>query len=124
MAHRALHDHLTGLPNRLSLAGGLAVSIANADLDVSGTAVIFLDLDGFKFVNETLGHEAGDALLQQVAQRLSACIRQGDLLARMGGDEFMVVVNGVTEDQIGPERGRAPGRKRCASLSSWPTTNS
>jgi diguanylate cyclase (GGDEF)-like protein/PAS domain S-box-containing protein len=100
MAHRALHDHLTGLPNRLSLAGGLADSIASADLDVCGTAVIFVDLDGFKYVNDTLGHDAGDALLQQISQRLSACIRHGDLLARMGGDEFMVVVNGVTEDRL------------------------
>jgi diguanylate cyclase (GGDEF)-like protein/PAS domain S-box-containing protein len=100
MAYRALHDHLTGLPNRLSLADGLAESIASADLDVSGTAVIFVDLDGFKYVNDTLGHEAGDDLLQQVAQRLSACIRCGDILARMGGDEFMIVVNGVTEDQV------------------------
>jgi len=100
MAHRALHDHLTGLPNRLSLADGLANSIASADLDASGTAVIFVDLDGFKLVNDTLGHEAGDVLLQQVAQRLSACVRRGDLLARMGGDEFMVVVNNVTDDQV------------------------
>ena len=99
-AYRALHDHLTGLPNRLSLAGRLADSIASADLDVSGTAAIFVDLDGFKYINDTLGHEAGDILLQQVAQRLSACIRHGDLLARMGGDEFMVVVNGVTDDQV------------------------
>jgi diguanylate cyclase (GGDEF)-like protein/PAS domain S-box-containing protein len=100
MAHRALHDYLTGLPNRLSLAEGLAESIAAADLDVSGTAVIFVDLDGFKYVNDTLGHEAGDLLLQQVAQRLSACVRRGDILARMGGDEFMVVVNGVTDDLV------------------------
>jgi diguanylate cyclase (GGDEF)-like protein/PAS domain S-box-containing protein len=100
LAHRALHDHLTGLPNRLSLAEGLATSIAAADLDRSGIAVIFVDLDGFKFVNDSLGHEAGDDLLQQVAQRLSACVRSGDLLARMGGDEFMLVVNEVTEDQV------------------------
>jgi diguanylate cyclase (GGDEF)-like protein/PAS domain S-box-containing protein len=100
MAYRALHDHLTGLPNRLSLGDQLAKSIASADLDTSGTAVIFVDLDGFKFVNDTLGHEAGDILLQQVAQRLSASVRRGDMLARMGGDEFMVVVNGVTDDQL------------------------
>ncbi len=100
MAHRARHDYLTGLPNRLSLADGLAESISAADRKASGTAVIFVDLDGFKFVNDTLGHEVGDALLQQVAERLVACVRQGDLLARMGGDEFMVVVNGVTEDRV------------------------
>jgi diguanylate cyclase (GGDEF)-like protein/PAS domain S-box-containing protein len=100
MAYRAMHDHLTGLPNRLFLADRLAESIAGADLDVSGTAVIFVDLDGFKFVNDTLGHEAGDALLQEVAQRLSACIRRTDLLGRLGGDEFMLVVNGVTDEQV------------------------
>jgi diguanylate cyclase (GGDEF)-like protein/PAS domain S-box-containing protein len=100
VTYQALHDHLTGLPNRLLLADGLADSIANADRCTSETAVIFLDLDGFKFVNDTLGHEAGDALLKQVAERLSACVRPGDMLARMGGDEFMVVVNGVTDDQV------------------------
>jgi diguanylate cyclase (GGDEF)-like protein/PAS domain S-box-containing protein len=100
MEYCARHDHLTGLPNRLSLGDQLADSIANADLDTSGTAVIFVDLDGFKFVNDTLGHEAGDILLQQVAQRLSASVRRGDMLARMGGDEFVVVVNGVTDDQL------------------------
>jgi diguanylate cyclase (GGDEF)-like protein/PAS domain S-box-containing protein len=99
MAHRALHDNLTGLPNRLLLAERLADSIASADQSASGAAVIFVDLDGFKFVNDTLGHDAGDALLQQVAQRLSNSVRRGDLLARMGGDEFMVVVNGVNDDQ-------------------------
>jgi diguanylate cyclase (GGDEF)-like protein/PAS domain S-box-containing protein len=98
MAHRALHDHLTGLPNRLLLADRLADSIAKADRLSTGTAVIFVDLDGFKFVNDTLGHEAGDALLQQVAGRLSASVRRGDLLARMGGDEFVVVVNNVNGD--------------------------
>jgi diguanylate cyclase (GGDEF)-like protein/PAS domain S-box-containing protein len=100
VTHQALHDHLTGLPNRLLLADSLADSIASADQCASETAVIFLDLDGFKFVNDTLGHEAGDALLKQVAERLSASVRPGDMLARMGGDEFMVVVNGVTEDQV------------------------
>jgi len=99
IAHHALHDRLTGLPNRLFLADLLADSIANADREASGTAVIFVDLDGFRFINDTLGHEAGDALLQQVAQRLSAHVRNGDRLARMGGDEFMLVVNDVTEDQ-------------------------
>jgi diguanylate cyclase (GGDEF)-like protein/PAS domain S-box-containing protein len=100
VAHHALHDHLTGLPNRLLLADLLADSIAGADRDASGAAVIFVDLDGFRFINDTLGHEAGDALLQQVAQRLSSRVRHGDKLARMGGDEFMLVVNNVTDDQV------------------------
>jgi diguanylate cyclase (GGDEF)-like protein/PAS domain S-box-containing protein len=99
IAHHALHDHLTGLPNRLFLADLLADSIASANREASGTAVIFVDLDGFRFINDTLGHEAGDDLLQQVAQRLSSHVRHGDRLARMGGDEFMLVVNNVTEDQ-------------------------
>jgi diguanylate cyclase (GGDEF)-like protein/PAS domain S-box-containing protein len=100
MAHRALHDPLTGLPNRQLLAELLADSIASAGTDVSGAAVVFVDLDGFKFINDTLGHEAGDVLLQQVAERLSAHVRPSDKLARMGGDEFMLVVNGVTEDEV------------------------
>ena len=116
MAHRALHDSLTGLPNRLSLGNRLADSIASADLDASGTAVVFVDLDGFKFVNDTLGHEAGDVLLQQVAQRLSACVRRGDMLARMGGDEFMVVVNGVTDDQLAQSVAEPPGRRAARSV--------
>jgi diguanylate cyclase (GGDEF)-like protein/PAS domain S-box-containing protein len=101
MAHRAMHDHLTGLPNGLLLADQLAASIATSARNGCGTAVIFVDLDGFKFVNDTLGHDAGDVLLQQVAVRLSGCIRRGDVLARMGGDEFIAVVNAVTEDQVG-----------------------
>jgi diguanylate cyclase (GGDEF)-like protein/PAS domain S-box-containing protein len=100
IADQALHDSLTGLPNRLFIGQLLADSIASAHLDTSGTAVIFVDLDGFKFVNDTLGHEAGDALLQQVAQRLSSHVRREDRLARMGGDEFMLVVNDMTEDQV------------------------
>jgi diguanylate cyclase (GGDEF)-like protein/PAS domain S-box-containing protein len=100
MADQALHDSLTGLPNRFLIAQLLADSIAIAHLETSGRAVIFVDLDGFKFVNDTLGHEAGDALLQQVAQRLSSHVRQRDRLARMGGDEFMLVVNDMTEDQV------------------------
>jgi diguanylate cyclase (GGDEF)-like protein/PAS domain S-box-containing protein len=100
MAYRAWHDHLTGLPNRTQLADRLEESIAGARQNDTGMAVIFVDLDGFKFINDTLGHEAGDDLLQQVAQRLSVCVRHNDLLARMGGDEFMLVVNGVDDEQI------------------------
>lgn len=99
MAYQILHDHLTGLPNRLLLGQSLAESMANTPKG-SGTAVIFVDLDGFKFVNDTLGHEAGDLLLQQVGQRLAASVRPGDLLGRTGGDEFMLVVNKVTEEHV------------------------
>ncbi len=100
LAHQARHDHLTGLPNRLLLADGLEASLERAAESGLVTAVIYVDLDGFKFVNDTLGHEAGDALLQQATLRLQGCIREPDMLARMGGDEFMVVVNDVHNDQI------------------------
>ena len=100
LAHQVQHDHLTGLPNRLLLADRLATSIDQAGRSGAMTAAIYVDLDGFKFVNDTLGHEAGDALLQQVTDRLRACIREPDTLARMGGDEFMLVVNQVSEDRV------------------------
>ena len=100
LAHQAQHDHLTGLPNRLLLADRLAAGIEGAARSGVMAAVIYVDLDGFKFVNDTLGHEAGDELLQQVTERLKGCIREPDTLARMGGDEFMLVVNDVREDEI------------------------
>jgi diguanylate cyclase (GGDEF)-like protein/PAS domain S-box-containing protein len=99
LAHQARHDHLTGLPNPLLLADRLASSIQRAYHNGLMTAVIYVDLDGFKFVNDTLGHEAGDALLKQVTGRLQACIREPDTLARMGGDEFMVVVGEVKDEK-------------------------
>jgi diguanylate cyclase (GGDEF)-like protein/PAS domain S-box-containing protein len=100
LAHQAQHDHLTGLPNPLLLADRLAFSIQRASHSGLMTAAIYVDLDGFKFVNDTLGHEAGDALLKLVTERLQACLREQDTLARMGGDEFMVVVNEVKDDTI------------------------
>ncbi len=98
LAHQARHDHLTGLPNRLLLSDRLEASIERAKKSGLQTAVIYVDLDGFKFVNDTLGHEAGDMLLQQVTERLQRCIRELDTLARMGGDEFMLVINEVEND--------------------------
>ena len=100
LAHQAHHDHLTGLPNTLLLADRLASSIQHASRSGLTTAVIYVDLDGFKFVNDTLGHEAGDALLKQVTGRLQMCIREPNTLARMGGDEFMVVITDVRDDGI------------------------
>ncbi len=98
LAYQARHDHLTGLPNRLMLADRLEASIARAARSGVMAAVIYLDLDGFKLVNDTLGHEAGDRLLQQVTDRLRACVREPETLARMGGDEFMVVLNNLADD--------------------------
>ena len=99
LVHQAQYDHLTGLPNRLLLSDRLEASIERAAKSGSIAAVIYIDLDGFKFVNDTLGHEAGDVLLQLATERLQRCVREFDTLARMGGDEFMVVVNDISDDQ-------------------------
>jgi diguanylate cyclase (GGDEF)-like protein/PAS domain S-box-containing protein len=95
--HQAQHDHLTGLPNRLLLVERLEDAIGRSRQRGLMAGLIYVDLDGFKFVNETLGHEAGDVLLQQVATRLTTCVRQGDTLARVGGDEFMLVVTEIRD---------------------------
>ncbi|HEY0533798.1 MAG TPA: GGDEF domain-containing protein [Actinoplanes sp.] len=90
LAHEAQHDALTGLPNRRRMQDAL-----DSALRQDTVAVLFVDLDGFKPVNDAHGHEAGDELLRQVAQRLSACVREQDVLARVGGDEFVVLMPGV-----------------------------
>ncbi|MDO9008176.1 MAG: diguanylate cyclase, partial [Thiobacillus sp.] len=86
----ALHDALTGLPNRRLLFDRLALAVAHAHRNKSTMAVMFLDLDGFKQVNDTLGHNAGDTLLGMVANRLVAAVRQEDTVARLSGDEFVI----------------------------------
>jgi len=86
----AMHDALTGLPNRRLLMDRLSSSIAHARRNKSTMAVMYLDLDGFKEINDTLGHDAGDLLLKMVADRLTAAVRQEDTVARMGGDEFVI----------------------------------
>lgn len=86
----ALHDALTGLPNRRLLFDRLTSSIAHARRNTSSMAVMCLDLDGFKGVNDTLGHDGGDALLRMVADRLVATVREEDTVARLGGDEFVI----------------------------------
>jgi len=88
----ALHDALTGLPNRRLLFDRLALAIAHARRNKSSMAVMYLDLDGFKQINDTLGHDAGDTLLSMVADRLVAAVRQEDTVARLGGDEFVIVL--------------------------------
>lgn len=87
----AHHDALTELPNRALLGEELAARIRAATVESRSLAVLCLDLDGFKLVNDTFGHAAGDDLLQQVAGRLRACLRTGELVARLGGDEFVVL---------------------------------
>ncbi|MDP1927831.1 MAG: diguanylate cyclase [Thiobacillus sp.] len=88
----ALHDALTGLPNRRLLFDRLALAIAHAHRNKSTMAVMFLDLDGFKQINDTLGHDVGDALLSMVANRLVAAMRQEDTVARLSGDEFVIAL--------------------------------
>ncbi len=86
----ALHDTLTGLPNRRLLIDRLSLSVAHAHRNKSNMAVMYLDLDGFKEINDTLGHDGGDMLLKLAADRLVAAVRQEDTVARMGGDEFVI----------------------------------
>ena len=88
----ALHDALTGLPNRRLLFDRLALAIAHAHRNKSTMAVMVLDLDGFKQINDTLGHDAGDTLLRMVADRLVAAVRQEDTVAHLGGDEFVIAL--------------------------------
>ena len=94
MAHMALHDALTGLPNRVRFREQLESAIQHASRGQQG-AVLYIDLDRFKLVNDTLGHPAGDALLQAVTERLLALVRDTDLVARLGGDEFAIVQSQV-----------------------------
>jgi diguanylate cyclase (GGDEF)-like protein/PAS domain S-box-containing protein len=90
--HLAFNDALTGLPNRRLLLDRLDQSLAASKRNASGGAVIFLDLDNFKPLNDTHGHDVGDLLLMEVARRLTACVRQVDTVARLGGDEFVVLL--------------------------------
>lgn len=92
LAHQARHDSLTGLPNRALFAERLERALVQGVRTAAPVAVLFLDLDGFKTINDSLGHAAGDRLLVEVARRLQACLRAGDTAARLGGDEFAVLV--------------------------------
>ncbi|MDM0038027.1 EAL domain-containing protein [Variovorax sp. J22G21] len=93
--HMAHHDELTGLPNRLLLNDRMALALAQADRTGRPMALLFLDLDGFKFINDSFGHLAGDAVLVAVAGRISHAIGAGDIVARLGGDEFVMVLTGL-----------------------------
>jgi diguanylate cyclase (GGDEF)-like protein/PAS domain S-box-containing protein len=94
--HLAYHDALTGLPNRAMLMDRLTQALAQAQRRQVEAAVVFIDLDRFKLVNDSLGHGAGDALLQEVARRVRGALREDDTVARVGGDEFQVVLPQIT----------------------------
>ncbi len=94
----AFYDTLTGLPNRRLLLDRLKHALATSTRSEHHGALLFIDLDNFKTLNDTLGHDIGDLLLQQVAQRLRTCIREGDTVARFGGDEFVVMLEQLSED--------------------------
>ncbi|MCU6434002.1 EAL domain-containing protein [Undibacterium sp. Jales W-56] len=98
MAHLAQHDFLTNLPNRVLLTDRIEQAIGLAKRRNSQIALLFLDLDHFKHINDSLGHAAGDKLLQSVAKRLTSCVRSSDTVSRQGGDEFVIL---LTEDQGG-----------------------
>ena len=102
LLYLAHYDQLTGLPNRILFSDRLHQAIAQAKREQLQVAVMFLDLDGFKAVNDTLGHNSGDELLRQVAQRLTVCLRAVDTVARFGGDEFTIVITAIegTDDVI------------------------
>jgi len=97
MSYVASHDYLTGLPNRSLLNDRMAQSIAFAQRHSKKVALMFMDLDHFKHINDSLGHAVGDELLKSIAQRLQACVRHSDTVCRQGGDEFVVLLNEVEE---------------------------
>lgn len=95
LTRMALYDQLTGLPNRTNFFDKLGFSLSHARRTVSMMALLFIDLDGFKKINDALGHAMGDLLLKEVAKRLHANIRESDTVARMGGDEFTIILNNL-----------------------------
>ncbi len=99
MTHMAQHDPLTGLPNRALFDDRLKQALAHAKRDQTRLALMFLDLDHFKPVNDTLGHAVGDLLLQAAAVRMAACVRQSDTVGRIGGDEFVILLPDIRDDQ-------------------------
>src|SRR5207247_1095850 len=95
LAHQASHDSLTGLPNRILFNDRLALAISRLRRQPAALAVMFLDLDRFKQVNDSMGHDAGDKLLVQAANRLRSLLRTSDTITRLGGDEFVLLFEGV-----------------------------
>lgn len=98
LEHQAFHDSLTGLPNRATFDNNLSTAISYAERRNEQLAIMFLDLDRFKDINDTLGHDMGDQLLVELSSRLSQCLRSSDTLARLGGDEFAVLSVNTSQD--------------------------
>lgn len=111
LRHLALHDPLTGLVNRTVLQDRLDHALAACRRTGGRLAVLFIDLDRFKYINDTLGHATGDELLRRAANRLKSCIREEDTLARMGGDEFVVLLQDVTSANAAAQVALKLGRK-------------
>lgn len=99
-AHLALHDMLTGLPNRALLHEKMQATIADCERKGTSAALLLLDLDRFKIINDTRGHQAGDQLLRQVAERINTTINPGDFAARIGGDEFAIILRDVSDTDV------------------------
>ena len=107
LAHQASHDSLTGLPNRALLSDRLALAVAVAHRHQSSFALLYLDVDRFKHINDSLGHSIGDRLLQAIAARLTGCIRASDTVSRQGGDEFVIMlidIGGTMEASVCAEK--------------------
>ena len=115
--HLAYYDSLTNLPNRRLLMDRLQHALEASSRNKHKGALLFLDLDNFKMLNDTLGHDVGDLLLQQVAQRLLSCARKGDTVARLGGDEFVVLLEQLSEHEMdAADFAKVVGEKILASL--------
>jgi len=99
LSHLAQYDLVTGLPNRALFRDRLTRALAHAQRKKHISALLFLDLDHFKSINDSLGHDAGDQLLKEVADRLRLCLREGDTIARLGGDEFTIILEEITESE-------------------------
>lgn len=104
LRHRALHDTLTGLPNRALFHDRLEHVLASVPRTGETVAVLFLDIDRFKVINDSLGHEAGDRLLEQIGERLAASVRDSDTVARIGGDEFTILLEGIPDESVVEKR--------------------